>query len=332
MKSYNHFSQNERFFIDTAYNAEHKSIREIAKSLGKSPSSVSREIKRNLVNGDYVYLIAENKAIERSWHNHSMYLTKYKKFTELFIRYYDKRTFGVYPTMHLIKSKYPWVKRPSNRQVFRWIKSNRWVVDRSNRLRQQYNKGGKRKNGFWSNIYSRYVQPFWVRPKEIDSRRTFGHWELDLIIGKKSNGYKNIITLNERKTRMLFTSFVWTKLPWKVSSAIWKLIKNNELPVKSITIDNGVEFEKIALVGKWAKCIIYKCESFASFQRGSNENLNGLIRRYWKKGTDFNDYDDNHLQEITKKINDMPRAIFKFKSSSQMYEKEKAALLAAKSF
>lgn len=331
MKSYNHFSKNERLFIDQWYNVDHKSIREIAKLLNKSPSSVSREINRNLVNGDYVYLIADKKANERTWHNHSMYLAKYKKFTELFLKHYDKRTFGVYPTMHLIKSKYPWVKQPSCRQVFRWIKQDRWAVKMRNRLRWNYKPGGKRSNGFWSNIYSRYVQPFWVRPKEIDSRKTFGHWELDLIIGKKSNGYKNIITLNERKTRMLFTSFVWTKLPWKVSSAIWKLIKKHDLPIKTITIDNGVEFEKIALVGKWADCIIYKCEAFASFQRGSNENLNGFIRRYWKKGTDFNDFNDNHLQEITNKINEMPRRIFKWKSSKEMYEKEKAALLAAKS-
>lgn len=110
MKSYNHFSQNERFFIDSAYDAQHLSIREIAKHLKRSLSSVSHEIKRNLINGDYVYLIADNKTKTRSWHCHSMHFNKFDEFTRLFIKHYDKRTCGVYPTIYLIRKFHSHIK------------------------------------------------------------------------------------------------------------------------------------------------------------------------------------------------------------------------------
>lgn len=324
MKSYNHFSQNERFFIDSAYNEQHLSIRKIAKHLNKSPSAVSREIRRNLINGDYVYIIADNKAKLRSWHCHSMHFNKYNEFTKLFVQIYDKRTCGVYPTIYLIKKNYPAIKCPSARQVFRWIESNEWVINKTNRLRYKYKKGGKRTNGFFNKIFSKYVQPFWVRPRVIDKRKEFGHWEGDLIIGRKCNNFKNILTLNERKSRMLFACFVKTKSPWKIVSAFRKIIKENNLPIKTLTLDNGKEWDKIALLGKWCNLTIYICEAYSSFQRGSNENLNGFIRRFWKKGSDFNNYSNEDLKSILFKINNMPRQILGWKSSQEVFEKEKA--------
>lgn len=322
MKSYNHFSENERFFIDCAFNVEHKSIREIAKILGKSPSSVSREIKRNSNQGDYVSAIADKFQHSRKWNTNGKFRNKYFEFTQLFLKYFDKRVHGVYPTMNKIKTQYPNVKQPSARQVFRWIRSDSWVVTRKSRLRYQYKKGGKRQNGFFNKIFSKYVQPLWVRPRHINLRKEFGHWEGDLIVGKKSNNYKNIVTLNERKTRILFATFVETNNPWKINSAFRRLIKQNKLNVKTLTLDNGVEFGKIALLAKWCDLTVYTCEPYSSFQRGSNENLNGLIRRFWKKGTDFNFYDEHELQLIVNEINNMPRKMFDWKSSSDMYKKE----------
>ena len=322
MKSYNHFSENERFFIDVSLNVENKSIRQIAKDLNKSPSSVAREIKRNSVNDDYVSALAQKLTYDRKWNTNGKFWSKYQDFAQLFIKYYDKRVHGVYATMHTINKLYPNIKKPSSREVFRWIKSNKWVINITQRLRGFYKKEGKRKNGFFKKIFSKYVQPLWVRPRHINLRKEFGHWEGDLIIGRKCNNYKNIVTLNERKTRMLFATFVETNNPWKINSAFRRLIKNNNLNIKTLTLDNGVEFAKIGLLAKWCNLIVYQCEPFSSFQRGSNENLNGLIRRYWKKGTDFNNYTEEDLQRIVNEINNMPRKIIKWKSSFNLYKKE----------
>ncbi|WP_318034619.1 IS30 family transposase [Mesomycoplasma lagogenitalium] len=90
--------------------------------------------------------------------------------------------------------------------------------------------------------------------------------------------------------------------------------------VKTITIDNGIEFEKIGLLASWLKCKIYFCEPYASYQRGTNEHSNGLIRRIYKKGADFSTISDKEILEIQEKINNMPRKIFNWMSS---YENKK---------
>jgi IS30 family transposase len=76
----------------------------------------------------------------------------------------------------------------------------------------------------------------------------YGHWEADLIIGHRQNGFDNLLTFTERKTRLLYATRVKSKNPMKINSVIYKLIKNNNLLVKSITIDNGLEFEKIGIL------------------------------------------------------------------------------------
>jgi IS30 family transposase len=92
------------------------------------------------------------------------------------------------------------------------------------------------------------------------------------------------------------------------------------LEVKSITIDNGLEFQKIGILAGWLKCKIYYCEPYASYQRGSNENFNGLVRRMWKKQTDFTLIPDETIKFIQDKINNMPRKILNWKSSYQEFQ------------
>ena len=105
----------------------------------------------------------------------------------------------------------------------------------------------------------------------------------------------------------------------KVNSALYELIKKNKLRVKSITIDNGIEFEKICFLASWIKAHIYFCEPYASYQRGTNENINGLIRRTWKKGTDFNEISNKELNEVVNLINKMPRKIFNWRTSIELF-------------
>ncbi len=164
-----------------------------------------------------------------------------------------------------------------------------------------------------------YVKPIWARDKSIDSRQDFGHWELDLIVGKKASGHDNILTLVERKTRKLFAKKVRNKNPKTINKAIKDLTNENNLFIKTITCDNGIEFEEIAILAYWLKIIIYKAEPYASFQRGSNEHANGLIRRFYPKGFDFNLISDDDLQKTISQINSMPREIFNWKSALEVF-------------
>ena len=97
----------------------------------------------------------------------------------------------------------------------------------------------------------------------------------------------DILFNQERKSRMVFIEKIKTKDPMKLNSKVYQLIKRNNLYVKSITIDNGIEFSKIDLLAKWIKCHVYFCEPCVSYQRGMNEHVNGIIRRFWKKNRFF---------------------------------------------
>ena len=108
----------------------------------------------------------------------------------------------------------------------------------------------------------------------------------------------------------------------KINSAIYQLIKSNNLFVKTITTDNGIEFEKIGLLANWVNCLIYYCEPYASYQKGSNEHINGIVRRFYKKGTDFTIISDSEIALVQNKINNMSREMFNWHSSQEIYNNE----------
>lgn len=110
-------------------------------------------------------------------------------------------------------------------------------------LRKSYKKGGMPHNEIFWRVKPLLVKPIWIRPKIIDLRLEFGHWEGDLIVGKQTRPLMNIITLVERKTRMMIVKFIASKNPWKINVAIRDMIKENNLPIKSLTLDNGREFD-----------------------------------------------------------------------------------------
>ena len=123
----------------------------------------------------------------------------------------------------------------------------------------------------------------------------------------------------DRKSRYGFITKVPSKNDWKVLKALRDLIKLKQIPVKSLTIDNGLEFARLGILAKEMSFKIYACEPYCSFQRGTNENFNGLIRRTWKKQTHFNDISNQAIQEVQDLINLMPRPMFNYKSASEIY-------------
>lgn len=318
MMKYLQLKHDERALIDYLLNKEKRSISYIAKQLGRSKSTISREIKRNSFIHGYDFNLANKKTIERQYHKHMMHILKYQEFTKIFLQYYDKGYHGIEATHNKIKSLYHNIKIPSWRQVYNWINDGIWIIKKQDRLRTWYKKGGKRTSGIFSRFKNKRVMPIWVRPKYIDKRQEYGHWEIDLIIGKKASGFENLLTLTERMTRETYVRKIKTKNPMKCNSEIYKLIKENNLLVKTITCDNGIEFEKIGLLASWLDIVVYFCEPYASYQRGSNENANGLIRRMYRKGHDFTTVSQSELILLQDKINNMPRKIFGWQSSNQI--------------
>ena len=173
------------------------------------------------------------------------------------------------------------------------------------------------------------------RPKEIFERSSFGHWELDSIIGNKNKG-RTILSFTERLTRMqlvvvskdktaMSTVDVINRIEKKIGTRAFRKI------FKSFTCDNGTEFsntlgmEYSPITGRKRTSVWY-CHPYCSSERGSNENQNGFVRRFIHKGTPISNYTLSQIHDIQDFINNYPRKIFNYRSSLSMFESELSKL------
>lgn len=160
------------------------------------------------------------------------------------------------------------------------------------------------------------------RPKEVETREEFGHWEGDSLIGKEQKG--QIITLVERKYRIGFMFKFNDKLAKNMVSVLRKLKKQygnlfKEI-FKSITFDNGSEFAYNKQMSRYTN--IYYAHAYRSCERASNENYNGIVRRFIPKGSDFTTLSQADIERINHYINTMPRKVLGYKTSLELFRLE----------
>ena len=171
------------------------------------------------------------------------------------------------------------------------------------------------------------------RPEEIASRSTFGHWEMDCVEGKKKTK-ETLLVLSERLTRQE----IIIKMPDKTAASVVKALNRLERKYgrrfkkvfKSITVDNGSEFSDCAgmeksIFGKKNRTKFYYCHPYSAYERGTNENINKMIRRFLPKGTDFRKITAAYIKRIEAWINNYPREILGFASSSDLFNVQLAA-------
>jgi IS30 family transposase len=165
------------------------------------------------------------------------------------------------------------------------------------------------------------------RPAVVDRRNRVGDWEGDTVIGKGSSGV--LLTMVERKT--LYTVIV--RLESKKSDLLAEaaVCKMSHLKpkIKTITFDNGLEFANHGVIAKGLEADIYFAHPYASWERGINENTNGLIRQYFPKGTDFSKVSDADIQHAMNRLNNRPRKTRGGKSPNELFMGQRVDLLAA---
>lgn len=169
------------------------------------------------------------------------------------------------------------------------------------------------------------------RPKEIETREEFGHWEMDTVVGKQGISKKSFLVLTERKTRKEIIEILKEHTAKEVVRILDKIERKwgaaFKQVFKSITVDNGSEFSdaeglKRARRGKKTRTEVFYCHPYSSYERGSNENQNRLIRRHVPKGTDLDTISKRDVKEIEKWINEYPRALFGGRSSDMLFQDE----------
>ncbi len=169
------------------------------------------------------------------------------------------------------------------------------------------------------------------RAKYIENRKQFGHFEIDTVIGNKSKKDKVLLTLIERKTRYYMSVPIKQKSADEVNKALRKILSRlgdkASKVIKSITSDNGLEFSRLNEFEDITK--IYYAHPYSSFERGSNERHNGLLRRFIPKHTSINKYDITYIRSANQILNALPRKILGYSSPEECFDKEMDAIYKA---
>jgi len=312
---YNHLSRNERVAIGIMLR-DGKSRSEISRALGRNKGTISREIKRNSSPKQSYYTMpwAHRKAERRSWRAHRRPRLKNEQIV-LYVRSKLKEGWSPEQIAGRIGMDHPGLSI-SHEAVYQYIYSlgRARSKDLTVHLRCRHPRRWKKRMG------RRCRKPkiknrisIEQRPATVETRRQFGHWEGDTIVSMKSRG--TLSCLVERKSRLLLL----TKLPKRSSDDVTRSIvrRLESFPLharRSLTLDNGSEnagHEKITASLK-VKC--YFAHPYASWERGTNENINGLVRWYLPKGTDLSKIPAEQIALIESLINNRPRKCLGYKT------------------
>ena len=201
---------------------------------------------------------------------------------------------------------------PSTKTLYNYIHQGLLeikVIDlpRAVRIRKKFTKRPSTKKHLGKSIEE--------RPEEINNRSRFGDWEIDSVLGGKTIGEPSILTLVERQTRYAVTKKLVEKKAEYVNQAVLECMKL--YPIKSITADNGNEFSSLS---KIEGLDVYFAHAYSSYERGTNENFNGLLREFIPKGCSLKELNQNLLEDYTKAINERPRRIHGYQSAKKLFE------------
>jgi len=300
----------QRYTISVMLEQKHKVVT-IANCLEKDKSVIYREIRRNQDkrSGEYRYDLAERKCRERhkKKNKHIKFTYEHKEEIEELLRkdYSPEQVVGV-----LKKNGKSCV---SHERIYQHIWSNK---KRKGTLHMHLRRQGRRYKKRGSSNDTRGIIKnrtlIDARPSIVEKRKRFGDLEMDLIIGK--NHKSSILTINDRASGVLKMTKVPSKKSQVITNAINDLLKEWKPYLQTITTDNGKEFAGHEQVAAFLGMDYYFAHPYHSWERGSNENLNGLIRQYFKKGMDFNLITEDELKRVETKLNNRPRKRFNFEN------------------
>jgi len=319
IENYKRLSLKERVIIQTLLE-ENKSKSFIAKKLSRSRSTITREIKKWIIKPGDKY-----DASLADWNAKDDYLNKRNKdkistLPRLKTYVYKGLLKGWSPEQIAGRIKKDHPKDPvmtiSYEAIYNHIYSHRQARLNKKLIKLlPYQKSQRRRACASTKRGSKIKDQVSIeqRPLHIENREEIGHWEGDLVIGK---GQKSAIgTIVERKSR--YTCIV--KLKDRKSATVRKQFVRefkafDKQLTKTLTYDNGVEMAQHATLTKQTGMPVYFAHPYASWERGTNENTNGLIRRYLPKGTDFKTVSEKQLKKIQTALNNRPRKVLGYRT------------------
>lgn len=300
--AYQQINQEERYYI-SAFCKAGFSVKEIADFLKRHKSTIYREIKRNKGKRGYRPKQAHEKAIIRRRSSHKRITITDRIIDAVKIDINKQWS----PKQVSNRLKLMMNLNISHQSIYAIVYEDKLLGGELYKQLRQGNKKRRKKYGKNSGKRGQIKnkKPISIRPEYVNKRTTFGHWEGDTIIGK--NHKKAMITLVERKSGFLLIEKVETKNAEHVAEKIIKAMSKYKNIVKTITFDNGLEFACFEKIEKELSCRVFFADAYSSYQRGTNENTNGLIRQYFPKGSDFDCYLKSDVRKVMNKLNNRPR-------------------------
>jgi len=299
MSQYQQLTLEKRYAIYVLLQ-ERKSHRQIARQLGVHHSTVSREIKRNTRVRAYRHGVAERLARERR--RKVRCPTKLTSENIVLIGNYLRRHWS--PEQVAGRLKLEGVMSISHETIYKHIRQNRaegGKLYKILRLRRKY----RRKYGSQTRFAIDAKVSIEQRPPVVETKSRIGDWELDTIVSRRHSAV--LISLVERRSKFTLIGKSESKHCHLVSRRIRQMLSHHKDKVLTLTSDNGLEFAGHRYISRHLDADYYFCHPYSSWERGLNENTNGLIRYYVPKGSSFEHLDKNRIRQIMRNLNDRPR-------------------------
>jgi len=317
MNNFNHLSLRERQRIQR-YLREKKSLRFIAEKLDRSVSCISDEIKNNSVDGRYDAKKAHQKAITRRKGSKIQCL---KVVTDKDLRDFvtksvedDQSPEGISGRLKNVEKD---IKYASSKAIYKFIYSIYGRQIEKHLYSKSVKRKGGPKRGQSVSIDGRIMID--ERPKRIEKRVEFGHYELDFIESGK-DGKGSLLVIVERKTRYPFIEYLEDRSTKNVNNTIKNLLLG--LPIKSITGDNDLSLQKHKELSDLLDAVVFFCHPQAPYEKGTVENRNKAIRRYAPKRSDLSKYTELHFEMIENKLRNKFMKCIDYKTPKEAFEIE----------
>ena len=298
-----------------------KRIKKISAILFFNVSSIWREVKgRGFSYDDYNAHEAHTKALKSisAGNTHYGYIKEQKELIlSTFRMYAQDKNWSPGALVLRLKTELPGtIKIPSLETIYQWIYEDAVSGGDLYKCLPRKHKKRKKKVNCREQKISNKIS-IHLREAIVDDRTRIGDIEIDSIVGPANKA--GIITATERKSRFNMAGLVKNKTGEETLRKLLDLLLKHKKKIKTITSDNGIEFAQHQAIATALNAIYYFADPYSSCQRGSNEHGNGMIRRYFPKGTDFTTITEKELQLAIYKINHLPRKIHNGKTAHEVY-------------
>jgi IS30 family transposase len=309
--AHHHFTRDDRVLLAKLKLAGLNN-RSCARILGFHPSTVGRELKRGAAPTATGYDIRvardRNRRLRHSANqqHRKLFATQAARITELLHEYYSPDQAGaVVGLSHATVYRWLWVQPKA------FIVSM-WQYLRHKKLRRKY--GTKRREQQRELLKKRWIDD---RPQAVNDRLFYGHWEGDTVRGKDNSGY--LVTLVERKSGYLLAGYI----PRATKEAFRQCAEQLLAPLpshfkRSLTLDNGTEMQDFEILEQHTRMTIYFAHPYHSWERGTNENTNGLLRQFFPKGSDFTGTSKEQVDLAVHLLNTRPRKRHGYRSPAEL--------------